>query len=297
MRLILVYSHRPQSYIGGLLKRAAVRLGLDVVSAGPIDPHGLMGAPVEDDCAPDVRLYGGPAVRPPDTLARPGDVLINVDQGDDFYCVYPIGVRSVYLMSESNEHDVARARASNASVFWSCMPEKIHARLLPGLLALPFGWDDEDNALADIEAPRAHEFVLYGTMDKRENLVRTIRAQGADLALDIGRAGLSRAAWGRALRNATMTYNDHPVASLTPRLTEAMAAGCLLLSPPFLPLDLLAPRGYVVVEDVADVAATIRRYRDPSLRLPIIRRAQAAVASFSWNNNLLRILASVGVRP
>ena len=103
---------------------------------------------------------------------------------------------------------------------------------------------------------------------------------------------------------AKITVCDHNDAYLTGRVVDAMAAGCLVLAYAQPVMDMLAPMGYVPIglqadgridpKGLADTAVAL--IGSQSRRVAIVQRARRAVTGLSWEDQLLRVLGSIGVR-
>ena len=301
MKLALAYVHQHQSYLGGLLRRAAKRLGIEVVTIGPKNGSWIGNAPIEDGWEPDIEC--GHVGLPVESLGH-FDVLINVDQGDGFYLT-STRVPIAHCFTEGNSGEYERGVKSGAAAMWSCMPLKDAGKRIPGLLYLQWGYDSQLTWLTDCSyshSSRAIDFTLHGSWsERRQAYVDAIASRG--LRVDAG-PPLSRAEWGQTLRDAKITLCDGDESYLTGRIVDAMASGCLVLAKPSPVMDMIAPRGYVAITPLPDgrivpenVADVVMEYLPWRKRLPITEQAQQCVAHLSYDNQLLRILGSVGVRP
>ena len=296
MRLILAYKHCYPSYLGGLLRRAAKRLRLPVVTIGPVQGQWIHDTPEEEGWRPDVEVPDQPGQY---FETRSGDVIINVDQGDGFYALPTNKVPVAWCFTEGNpsEYDKAIGRAD---VIWSCMPRKPAGMQLPGLHHLSWSYDSEFTPLYPIQHEhRVVDVSLRGSWGSHRQ--RFVDAFTSDISYDCG-APLSRAAWGKSLQNACITIADHEPGYLSGRIIDAMASGCLVFALRSDEMDILSPKGYVVLSgkknsdiDPQEIVAKIHEYRDIEKRGPIAERAQRHVAGLDYESQLLRILGSVGI--
>lgn len=298
MRLVLAYTHLYPSYLGGLLRRAARRLGINVTTVGPRGGQWIHGTPEEPGWEPDIQVLAQQRLE--DIIeVTPDTILINVDQGDGFYLVAPPGVPCAWVCTEGNPGEYERASLCNAQAVWSCMPRKPAGRMAPGLLHLGFGWDNEHTSLTSIDAHRPIDFTLHGSWsEKRQSFVDALTT---DLSRECG-APLSREVWGKTLQRSKVTICDHEPGYTSGRIVDAMISGCLVLALPSAEMDMLAPRGYVQLSgklnvdiDPKEVVELVREYRDFEKRKPILERAQRSVMHLSYDDQLLRILGSIGV--
>ena len=304
MRIALAYVHMHQSYLGGLFKRAAKRLGIEVVSLGPRATSWVYNAPVEEGWEPD-RTVDEPGACL--SVWAPGghfDALINVDQGDGFYLTEFARTPTAHVFTEGNPGEYDRARRSGASAVWSCMPLKDEGRLQAGLHHLDWGYDVEHTRVETnlFDEHRPFDVSFRGSSNAhRDQIVSVLKRAG--LTVDAG-PPLSRTQWGVSLEYSKFSLCDHDQNFLTGRIVDSMAAGAVVLALAQPCMDLLAPRGYVPVargadgrpdpQDVADVARAW--LLAPQRRYAVAQRARDAVRGLSWDDQLLRILGSVGVR-
>lgn len=290
MRLALAYVHMEQFYVGGLLKRAARRLGLDVVSAGPAAGSWIESAPPEAEWRPDIEM-SAPGPLPVET-----DALVNVDQGDGFYCTAPRGIPVAHVFTEGNEGEYARATSSEARAVWALQPFKDVARPTD-VRWLEWGYDPGHTPVTPAAATRPVDFVLRGSTGygHRQELARAFRGTVDPLA-DVG-PPVARAEWGSRMRRACMTLQDHRVPAVPGRIADAVVSGCLVLSVPNAVMPVYLPRGYVEIaeRDPETVAAAIRAWSPIERRGDVVAHAQRLVAGHTWDNQLLRVLGSIGV--
>lgn len=291
MRIALAYVHMHQSYVGGLLRRAARRLGLDVVTIGPAEGSWIGGAPVEDGWEPDVEVPS----RAPCPLTVEVDALINVNQGDGFYAVPLTNVPVAHVFTEGNEGEYAQSLPARARAVWSLQPWKVIVRP-PDVRWLEWGYDPEHTPLTPARADRPIDLHLRGSaythrLDWRARWHR----ENPDLNMVLD-GPVARGLWGAELLRSKMVLQDHRVPAIPGRITDAVMAGALVLSLPNPIMDIFLPRAYVPVATADEVPDAVRAHQAIDSRAGIIERAQQLVAHLTWDNQLLRVLASIGVR-
>lgn len=303
LHVVLAYVAMSQNYLGGIFRQAAQRLGIRTTAVGPAHGRWLHDAPEEPGWEPDVVTgYAAPHVMSPEFWGGV-DALINVDQGDGFYIQPPGNVPTAHCFTESNPTE--HRRAVDANAIWSGMPHKPEGKATPGLLHLDWGYNPVhtpiDAPLSDLARPV--DFTLHGSWSEHRNSVLDA-VQAAGLSVSYG-PPRSREAWGKTLCEAKMTLVDHNGPFLSGRVVDAMAAGCVVLSPALAPMDILSPRGYVPVplresDGRVDPEAVARIAGEwvalPSYRHRMAERARTTVAGLTWENQLLRVLGSIGVR-
>lgn len=306
MKLVLTYSHYDQLYVGGLLKRAAKRLGIDVISVGP-KIGSWTPAPKEEDSDPDVETGSGSVDLSTYGVLRNGDALVTVDQSTGFL-PHSTTMPHAVVQTESNDGELERARGiADPDALWSLMPMKPTARYTPGLLHLEWGYDQIHTPLTDpMLLPRGVDFSLRGTPnDYRIKLQKAFDEKLPHVKATFGTC-TTRQVWGDELCCSKITLCDHDEDFLSGRVVDAMAAGCLVLAKPSPSMDMLAPGGYVPIRkgatdkwpDIGLVVGQVCYYlTETAERAKIVRRAQEFVARLTWDNQLLRILGSIGVRP
>lgn len=314
MRLLLVYQHYHQYYVGALLKRAAKALGIDVTSAGPCGGPWLAAAPDEENWKPDIVVSGG-AVDVADVERVRGqhfDAIVCIHQGDGMF------VRGVdrntplaYVFTEGNEGEYEVA--SRADAVWSLMPRKPAGRKVPGLLRLEWGYDSEMVRRARTgSTPQKIDVSFRGSPSaQRDAIAAAVVAAG--YTIDYG-PPVSRLDWYRSLWRADYAICDHDTAFVSGRVVDAMALGSVVIAKPSPEMDVLAPRAYIPVYGCAHVQGLrpemavvaiddMEGHRmappcggdDPLVDL--IERASLIALPLSWDSQLLRILGSIGVRP
>jgi len=288
------YVHRDQFYLGGLLKRAGQRLGVSMFSIGPKEGSWIEAAPTEPDNAPDLLVEDRKPFTLPSEVDEKIDALINVCQGDNFYCISK--KPTVHVFTEGNPGEYDDARACNAKAVWSCMPRKETGLLQSGLWYLQWGYDPEYTPMTPPGTERPVDFGFYGSTgyEHRKKMFPDW-ARENDLVVHTG-PPMSRSAWGANLRMTKTTFHDHWVNVLSGRIVDAVASGVLMMSIPQPVMDVLLPRGYVRLKTFHEVPGVVRAFKAIENRGPIVEQAQRAIAGLSWDDQFVRILGSIGVQ-